>query len=194
VPISGDVSRLTKWASTDTQTDPSWMVDFGEEGVPIKELLVVGVTDNHFDLSKGLKIHVGDHLDFHRNPSCTVTTFDAHRGAEVSCGLEGRYITIVRPGKLNVLMLAGVSISVDCSKLPWDEVTGFPLDLPFNETTSIYVPLATKFESHLGVDVCGQLQVQLEGLPSFCSQVVNEIIECTPDSEEHVGEHRFTIN
>jgi len=101
VPVSGslDPPRLNKYAATDIQDDPSWTVDFGDEGIPIKELLVIGVTDdNNNDFSKGLKVHVGDHVNFKENPSCTKNTFDAHRGAEVSCGLKGRYVTIWRPG------------------------------------------------------------------------------------------------
>lgn len=58
----------------------------------------------------------------------------------------------------------------------------------------MYVPLATRFESFLGVDICGQLQVQVEDLPSFCSHDVNEFIECTPELEEHIGEHIFYIS
>ena len=194
MPVSGNIDRLPEYASTDIQDDPSWTVDFGEDGVPIKELLVIGVTDDINVFSKGLKVHVGDSLNFRENPSFTKTTFDAHRGAEVSCGLKGRYVTIWRPVVNDKMMLAGISISVDCNELPWDSVTGFPLTLKLNETSRVNVPLATRFESHLGVDVCGQLQVQVEDLPSFCSHVSNEIIECTPESEEHVGEHSFTIN
>jgi len=110
----------------------------------------------------------------------------------VSCGLKGRYVTIMRPGANLQLMLAGVAISVDCNQLPWDPVTEFELVL--HETVRVKVPLATRFESYLGTDVCGQLQVELEDMPSFCSHVENGIIECTPESEEHLGEHTFSIN
>ena len=98
VPVSGNIDRVLEYAATDIQDDPSWTIDFGDEGIPIKELLVIGVTDDKNDFSKGLKVHVGDHVNFKGNPSCTKNTFDAHRGAEVSCRLKGRYVTIWRPG------------------------------------------------------------------------------------------------
>jgi len=91
-------------------------------------------------------------------------------------------------------MLPGVSISVDCDQLPKDSVTGLPLNFVLHETTRVKVPLATRFEFHLGADVCGQLQVQIEDLPSFCSFVENDAIQCSPGLEEHLGEHSFTIH
>jgi len=86
---------------------------------------------------------------------------------------------------------------MDCDSplLPWDEIVGLdelPATMNLNDTFSIEIPLATTIEEHVGVDVCGQLKVQFNDLPSFCTWTVSTLT-CTPTLDTHAGLHTFDI-
>jgi len=83
---------------------------------------------------------------------------------------------------------------MDCDSplLPWDEIAGLPDTMKQNETFSVDIPLATTIETHVGVDVCGQLEVQFNDLPSFCT-LTDSRLTCTPTLNTHAGLHTFEI-
>jgi len=89
----------------------------------------------------------------------------------VACDKAGKYISVVRARTDDSLVLAGVAVFIDCDSplLPWDSIDEFPLTLEFGKTKTASIPLATNLENALGVNVCGQLEVQFDNLPSFCS-------------------------
>jgi len=91
-------------------------------------------------------------------------------------------------------VLTGVAVFIDCDSplLPWDSIDEFPLTLELWQNKKVSIPLATNLENALGVNVCGQLEVQFDNLPSFCS-VAGADLKCTPTSPEHVGVHNFKI-
>jgi len=126
------------------------------------------------------------------NPLCNSMDFDTTHGVEQSCDLPGRYMTLSRINK-DRMSIHGVAIFMDCKSplLPWDAIDAAPEStLNLGETQTYTIPLATELETALGVDVCGQLEVQFTDLPSFCS-LSEETLTCSPTLEEHSGVHNF---
>jgi len=129
------------------------------------------------------------------NLLCNEEEFDTTHGVEQSCDLPGRYMTLSRPGK-DRLGIHGVAIFMDCKSplLPWDAIDdAFPESTQtLGETQTYVIPLLTELETALGVDVCGELQVQFTDLPSFCT-FSRETLTCSPTRKEHYGEKKFLI-
>ena len=101
------------------------------------------------------------------------------------CNKAGRYVGVTHPNK-DQLVLTKVAIFIDCNSpsLPWDPLSSeFPLNIEFGETFAVAVPLATKLETAVGVNVCGQLEAQATNLPSFCS-LADSTLTCAPATEE----------
>jgi len=126
------------------------------------------------------------------NPLCNKEEFDTTHGVEQSCDLPGRYMTLSRIDK-DRLGIHGVAIFMDCKSplLPWDAIDAAPEStLNLGEIQTYEIPLLTKLETVLGVDVCGELQLQFTDLPSFCT-LSGETLTCSPTLEEHSGVHKF---
>jgi len=102
-------------------------------------------------------------------------------------------VTINKPGT-DQLALAGVSVFMDCDSplLPWDLLDVLPATINLNDNLSVEIPLLTNVETHVGVDVCGQLQAQFTNLPSFCT-ATDATLTCTPTVNTDAGVHTFQI-
>ena len=92
------------------------------------------------------------------------------------------------------LVLTGVAVFMDCDSplLPWDVIDELFATVNVTYTMSVEIPLATTIETHVGVDVCGQLEAQFTNLPSFCTSTDSTLI-CTPTLDSHLGVHTFEI-
>jgi len=130
-------------------------------------------------------VHVGDDSSPYGNQACNTVPLTTVEGSEVSCNLAGQYVSVVRPTK-DRLVLTGVAVFIDCDSpdLPWDTITGFPMELNLNETKSVGVSLLTELETALGEDVCNQLDLEIIGLPPFCNYA-NGMLTCSPTLEDH---------
>ena len=198
VPLIQRVERsnLGKYSFTvQGELNPWYKVDLKIDGIPIKEVLLFGrVHDTDEAASNdGYEVRIGDLADPYDNPSCTTGTISTTDGNEVSCNLPGKYVGIVRPGT-DSLFLVGIAIFMDCDspQLPWDPLGGLNTSINMGQSHTFGVSLAKNLETALGVDVCGQLQLELTSLPTFCSlDALQESLTCTPTLDEHVGLHEF---
>jgi len=181
-------------ASAGTDVDPHWQLDLGVAGLPIKYVLIIGRVEKLTAVhGPGIWVSVGESPDPQANTNCNTASFDITSGREQPCNLPGRYVTITKPGT-DQLVLAGVSVFMDCDSplLPWDTIVGLPATMNLNATLTVDIPLATTIETNVGVEVCGQLEVQFTNLPSFCTWT-DPTLTCTPTLDAHAGLHNFEI-
>jgi len=141
--------------------DPTWQLEFGTNGVPIKEVLVLGratVTGSvpaFNTVATGYSVYVGEDSNYSNNPTCTGNN-NIYKGSEFACNKSGKYLTVQRAGQRE-LSLTGIAAFLDCgsSSLPWDTISGFPSSFELGETQQIDISLATTFEAAVGVNACG---------------------------------------
>jgi len=121
------------------------------------------------------------------NDSC-VGKFDIKFGKEAKCEQMGQYVSIHRPG-YNIMTFAGVSVFIQCNvpTLPYDAFNFTEMVVKTN-TTASFEPLsiASNLETYLGVDICGELFMEVSELPPFCTyDNATFIIECSPTLPDH---------
>ncbi|XP_044863857.1 uncharacterized protein LOC123365218 [Mauremys mutica] len=114
-----DGKRDGKWVQgscshTQFDTEPWWNVDLGS-----RQSVSVVIVKNREDECcgeriRGAQIHVGDSLADHgkQNPICGIITDTRPGSVSTICcnGLEGRYVTIVIPGRAEYLTLCEVEV------------------------------------------------------------------------------------
>nr|XP_008163409.1 uncharacterized protein LOC103305731 [Chrysemys picta bellii] len=114
-----DGKRDAKWAQgscshTQLDTEPWWTVDLGSRQ-SVSAVIVKNREDECCgERIRGAQIHVGDSLADHgmQNPICgTITDTRPGSVSTICCnGLEGRYVTIVIPGRAEYLTLCEVEV------------------------------------------------------------------------------------
>ncbi|XP_075776062.1 uncharacterized protein LOC112547121 [Pelodiscus sinensis] len=119
-------------SQTHRDMEPWWNVDLGGRHY-ISVVIVKHLEDECCgERLKGAEIHVGDSLVNHgkNNPLCGTITYTKPGSLSIICcnGLEGRYVTIVIPGRKEYLTLCEVEVlSQGCDPIPED---------PFNSLTT----------------------------------------------------------
>ncbi|XP_065256257.1 uncharacterized protein LOC135875191 [Emys orbicularis] len=115
---------LNDHSCTHTQCDhePWWRVDLGSRQ-SVSTVIVKNREDCCGQRLEGAQIRVGDSLDDHgkHNPICgTITNTGLGSVSTICCkGLQGRYVTIVIPGRRGILTLCEVEvIAQDCTPPP----------------------------------------------------------------------------
>jgi len=84
VPIWPNTISGTKYAKSQTAaTNPFWRLDLGLDGVPIKDVLVLGTQLNDSSLcNPGTWVHVGNDEDPYTAQTCNTVEFDSTYGRE----------------------------------------------------------------------------------------------------------------
>ena len=122
--------------------------------------------------------------------------FDIWEGKEAGCDIVGKYVSIHRPGK-NWLTLAGVAVFIECNleTLPFDTLLEATVTVEKNSQASFEaLSIANELEAALGVDVCGELKLDIIDLPPFCIyDDTTFIVTCSPTLPEHEGSWSFTV-
>ncbi|KAM7176074.1 uncharacterized protein RBU57_001934 isoform 3-T3 [Macrochelys suwanniensis] len=98
---------------TQYETEPWWNVDLGSRQ-SVSAVIVKNREDCCGERLEGAQIHVGHSLEDHgkQNPICgTITDTRLGSTSTICCnGLEGRYVTIVIPGRAGYLTLCEVEV------------------------------------------------------------------------------------
>ncbi|KAG6926957.1 hypothetical protein G0U57_010783, partial [Chelydra serpentina] len=98
---------------TQHDKDPWWNVDLGSQH-SVSAVIVKNRKDCCGERLRGAQIHVGDALVDHgrHDPICgTITDTSLGSVSTICCnGLEGRYVTIVIPGRAEFLTLCEVEV------------------------------------------------------------------------------------
>ncbi|XP_074844034.1 uncharacterized protein LOC142009621 [Carettochelys insculpta] len=126
-----DGNRDGKWVQgscscTNLERDAWWSVDLGSRQ-SVSAVIVKNREDCCGERLKGAQIHVGDSQINHGkdNPICgTITDTSPGSLSTIYCnGLEGRYVTIVIPGREEYLTLCEVEVLSQGSALPLEELS-----------------------------------------------------------------------
>ncbi|XP_074844003.1 uncharacterized protein LOC142009604 [Carettochelys insculpta] len=120
--------KIAQGSCSHTQLDRDawWSVDLGSRQ-SVSAVIVKNREDCCGERLKGAQIHVGDSQVNHgkENPICgTITDTSPGSLSTIYCnGLEGRYVTIVIPGREEYLTLCEVEVLSQGSALPLEELS-----------------------------------------------------------------------
>ncbi|KAE8599804.1 hypothetical protein XENTR_v10017335 [Xenopus tropicalis] len=154
-------TNMGKNPCTHTQEDyqPWWRLDL-QKRYKVETVVIVNRMDGSSSRLMGAEIRIGDSVD-NNNPVCGTVTDVSEATITLFCeGLEGRYVSVVIPGRVQYLTLCEVevygeeSLSQEVNNLArWEGVSVsqssvYPLDPPPNAQTAVDGNKETNYYVH----------------------------------------------